>query len=254
MAGVRTSPSESGRQIVTDCLSPPITRLSDENGDPCIFLAPLGNLNTRAAPHRVGCCVTLASELRTFEGVLAPLRRALDVMVATRPAPPVGGSWRVRTRSILVSSRRRRDATAMLKRRLRVRHLWVLECPWWRCAAGPSLGSAGVERTRARQVGGVLRSLALVQMHPGIPDRWRDLIDLLERTRACRRSALVTDHSSGRAAKSRLVFLYHAIPEKGFFHLPFISFNAPLCVSSPPATISFRWLSCAFMTSFAVFP
>jgi hypothetical protein len=60
--------------------------------------------------------------------------------------------------------------------------------------------------------------------------------------------------SSGRAAKSRLVRLYHAIPDKGFFHLPCISFKAPLCVSSPLATISFRWLSSAFMTSLAVFP
>lgn len=60
--------------------------------------------------------------------------------------------------------------------------------------------------------------------------------------------------SSGRAAKSRLVFLYHAIPDKGFFHLPFIPFKALLCVSSPPATISFKCLSCAFITSSAAFP
>jgi hypothetical protein len=63
-----------------------------------------------------------------------------------------------------------------------------------------------------------------------------------------------THQSSGRAAKSRLVFLYHAIPDKGFFHLPCISLKALLCASSPPATISFRWLSCAFITSLAVFP
>jgi hypothetical protein len=63
-----------------------------------------------------------------------------------------------------------------------------------------------------------------------------------------------TDQSSGRAAKSRLVFRYHPIPDKGFFHLPCISVKAPLCVSSPLTTISFRWLSCAFMTSLAVLP
>ena len=63
-----------------------------------------------------------------------------------------------------------------------------------------------------------------------------------------------THQSSGRAAKSRLAFRYHAIPDRGFFHLPCISREALLCVSSPLATISFRWLSCAFMTSFAVFP
>jgi hypothetical protein len=63
-----------------------------------------------------------------------------------------------------------------------------------------------------------------------------------------------THQSSGRAAKSRLAFLYHAIPDRGFFHLPCISLKALLCVSSPLATVSFRWLSCAFMTSFAVFP
>jgi hypothetical protein len=62
------------------------------------------------------------------------------------------------------------------------------------------------------------------------------------------------DQSSGRAAKSRLVFLYHAIPDTGFFHLPFISFKALSCVSSPPATISFKCVSCAFITSSAVFP
>jgi hypothetical protein len=71
---------------------------------------------------------------------------------------------------------------------------------------------------------------------------------------ACRRYPVMTDQSSGRAAKSRLVFLYHPIPEMGFFHRPFISFKALWCASSPPATISFRWLSCAFITSSAVFP
>src|SRR3984893_18280714 len=62
------------------------------------------------------------------------------------------------------------------------------------------------------------------------------------------------NQSSGRAAKSRLVFLYHAIPDKGCFHLPFIAFKALLCVSSPPATISFRCLSCTFITSSGVLP
>jgi hypothetical protein len=69
-----------------------------------------------------------------------------------------------------------------------------------------------------------------------------------------RSTALTTDQSSGRAAKSRLVLRYHPIPEMGFFHLPFISFKALSCVSSPLATMSFRWLSCPFMTSSAVFP
>jgi hypothetical protein len=64
----------------------------------------------------------------------------------------------------------------------------------------------------------------------------------------------VIDQSSGRAAKSRLAFLYHPNPETGFLHLPFISFKAGWCVSSPPATISFKCLSCSFMTSSAVFP
>lgn len=60
--------------------------------------------------------------------------------------------------------------------------------------------------------------------------------------------------SSGREANFRLVLLYHPIPEMGFFHRPFISFRALWCVSSPPATISFRWRSCAFMTLSAVVP
>jgi hypothetical protein len=62
------------------------------------------------------------------------------------------------------------------------------------------------------------------------------------------------DQSSARAAKSRLAFLYHPIPAMGCFHLPFIAFKALLCVSSPPATISFRCLSCSFITSSAVLP
>jgi hypothetical protein len=53
-----------------------------------------------------------------------------------------------------------------------------------------------------------------------------------------------TPQSAGRAAKSRLAFLCHPIPETGCFHLPFISFNAPSCVASPCATTSFRCLSC----------
>lgn len=60
--------------------------------------------------------------------------------------------------------------------------------------------------------------------------------------------------SSGRAAKLRLVFLYHPIPDMGFFHRPFMSFKALSCASSPLVTISFRCLSCAFITSSAVFP
>jgi hypothetical protein len=60
--------------------------------------------------------------------------------------------------------------------------------------------------------------------------------------------------SSGKAAKSRLVFLYHPIPARGCFHLSFISFKAPWCSSSPSATISCKCLSCTFMTSSAVFP
>src|SRR5438270_11590837 len=63
-----------------------------------------------------------------------------------------------------------------------------------------------------------------------------------------------THQSSGRAAKSRLAFRYHPIPDKGFFHLPCISLKAFLCVSSPPSTSSFRCLSCAFMTSLALLP
>jgi hypothetical protein len=63
-----------------------------------------------------------------------------------------------------------------------------------------------------------------------------------------------THQSSGRAAKSRLVFLYHAIPDNGFFHLPCISLKALLWVSSPLATISFKCASSAFITSLAVFP
>jgi hypothetical protein len=73
---------------------------------------------------------------------------------------------------------------------------------------------------------------------------------------ACSRAknALMTDQSSGRAAKSFFVFLYHPIPDTGCFHLSCMLFRALLCVSSPFATISFRWLSCAFITSSALFP
>ena len=45
--------------------------------------------------------------------------------------------------------------------------------------------------------------------------------------------------SSGAAAKLRLVFLYHPIPDMGFFHRPFMSFKALSCASLPVATISF---------------
>jgi len=68
------------------------------------------------------------------------------------------------------------------------------------------------------------------------------------------RGLLMTDQSSGREAKAFLVFIYHLIPDTGFFHLPCILFRALLCVSSPLATISFRWLSSAFITSSAVVP
>jgi hypothetical protein len=77
--------------------------------------------------------------------------------------------------------------------------------------------------------------------------------------RRCGRSAKshgasISDQPSGRAAKSRLAFLYHPIPDMGCFHLPFISFKALWCVSSRPATISLKCLSCALMTSSAVSP
>jgi hypothetical protein len=71
---------------------------------------------------------------------------------------------------------------------------------------------------------------------------------------APRSTALMNDHSSGRAAKSRLVLRYHPIPEMGFLHLAFIAFKALSCVPSPPATASFRWRSWALITSSAVFP
>nr|AAP32760.1 unknown [uncultured bacterium] len=64
----------------------------------------------------------------------------------------------------------------------------------------------------------------------------------------------MTDHSSGRAAKAFFVFRYHPIPDMGLLHLPCMLFRAPLCVSSPLATISFKWLSCAFITSSALLP
>src|ERR1700686_1969684 len=64
----------------------------------------------------------------------------------------------------------------------------------------------------------------------------------------------MTDHSSGRAAKVFFVFIYPPIPAMGFFHLPFIIFKALWCVSSPPATISFKCLSSALITSSAVLP
>lgn len=63
---------------------------------------------------------------------------------------------------------------------------------------------------------------------------------------------MTTDQSSGSEANSRLVFRYHAIPERGRFHLPFIASSAVSCVWSPPATASFRCTSCALMISSAV--
>jgi len=68
------------------------------------------------------------------------------------------------------------------------------------------------------------------------------------------RGLLMTDQSSGRAAKAFLVFIYHLIPDTGFLHLPCMLFRALLCVSSPFATISFKCLSSALITSSAVFP
>jgi hypothetical protein len=64
----------------------------------------------------------------------------------------------------------------------------------------------------------------------------------------------MTGQSSGRSAKSFFVFLYHFIPDTGCLHLSCMLFRALLCDSSPFATISFKWLSCAFITSSAVFP
>ena len=56
------------------------------------------------------------------------------------------------------------------------------------------------------------------------------------------RLRVLLGQSSGRAAKSRLALRYHPIPEIGRFHLPFISFNAGSCASSPPATTVFEML------------
>src|ERR1039457_3365557 len=42
--------------------------------------------------------------------------------------------------------------------------------------------------------------------------------------------------------------------DTGFFHRPCMLFRARVWVSSPLATISFKWLSSALMTSSAVFP
>ena len=61
-------------------------------------------------------------------------------------------------------------------------------------------------------------------------------------------------HSSGSAANAFLVFIYHPIPAMGFFHLPCIIFKALWCVSSPLATLSFRCLSSALITSSAELP
>src|SRR5580700_8527671 len=66
--------------------------------------------------------------------------------------------------------------------------------------------------------------------------------------------ALIVDQPSGKAAKSRLAFLYQPIPLMGFLQRPFISFKARSCVVSPFSTMSFRWRSCALMTSSAVMP
>ena len=48
--------------------------------------------------------------------------------------------------------------------------------------------------------------------------------------------------------------LYHPMLAMGCGQRPFISLNALSCAASPAATTSFRWRSCAFMTSSAVWP
>ena len=63
-----------------------------------------------------------------------------------------------------------------------------------------------------------------------------------------------SSQSWGSAAKSRLVFRYHVMPEIGRFHRPFIAFKASACVPSPPATLSLRCLSWSLITSSAVVP
>src|SRR5665213_2676707 len=67
-------------------------------------------------------------------------------------------------------------------------------------------------------------------------------------------ASATTVQSSGSEAKSFLAVLYHPMPEMGCFHRPFISFRAGWCASSPPATTSFQWASCALMTSSAALP
>jgi hypothetical protein len=69
-----------------------------------------------------------------------------------------------------------------------------------------------------------------------------------------RSGPIVSRQSGGSAAKSRFAFLYHAIPDSGFFQRPCISRRALSWVSSPSATIFLRWRSCAFITSLAVLP
>ena len=52
--------------------------------------------------------------------------------------------------------------------------------------------------------------------------------------RGGRRPLTMSAQPCGRAAKSRLAFLYHAMPDRGCLQRPFISFSASLCSSSPP--------------------
>jgi len=114
----------------------------------------------------------------------------------------------------------------------------------------PHSGRATERRRSARSTG--CQDLGRGTGHPDIDVVGEPMLGVA--TTPSAGAGVGTHQSSGRAAKSRLVCLYHAIPDNGFFHLPFISLKALLCVSSPLATTSFRWLSCAFMTSLAVFP
>jgi hypothetical protein len=59
---------------------------------------------------------------------------------------------------------------------------------------------------------------------------------------------------SGRAAKSRLTERYQPSPETGRLQRPFIWSRAGPWAASPPATISLRCRSWAWMTSSAVRP
>ena len=62
----------------------------------------------------------------------------------------------------------------------------------------------------------------------------------------------MTDQSLGRQ-QTFFVFIYHFIPDTERFPYPVCVSRAPLCVSSPLATISFKWLSSALINSSDVF-